>query len=87
MKTIWKYDINPYSKLKIPKGAEILSVQCQKDKSCIWVLVDPSNEKELRVFRGYGTGHELPDNPGKFIGTFQLFDGDLVFHLFEETIK
>ena len=87
MKTIWKYEVNPYSEQRLPKGAEVLSVQVQKDKPCIWVLVDPSNEKELRVFRVYGTGHELPDNPGKFIGTFQLFDGDLVFHVFEEKAR
>ncbi len=47
MKTIWKYKINyVVTELEIPKNAEVLSVQTQKEAPYIWVLVDPCNEKE-----------------------------------------
>ena len=59
MKTIWKYKINPETKLEIPKGAIVLSVQTQRDQPCMWVLVDSSNKNELRKFKVYGTGHQL----------------------------
>ncbi len=84
MKTIWKYKISPEMKLEIPKGAIVLSIQTQGDQPCMWVLVDSFNENELRKFKVYGTGHQLPENPGKYIGTFQVENGSLVFHLFEE---
>jgi hypothetical protein len=31
----------------------------------------------------YGTGHDMPDDPGQYVGTFQMHGGALVFHLFE----
>lgn len=50
----------------------------------LWVLVDPNAPEEPRSFSVYGTGHFMPDNPGTFIGTFQMLGGDLIFHLFED---
>ncbi len=84
MKTIWKYKINPDNNLEIPQGGIVLSVQTQEDQPCMWVLVDSFNKNELRKFKAYGTGHQLPENSGKYIGTFQVENGSLVFHLFEE---
>ena len=34
----------------------------------------------------YGTGHKVKDNPGKYINTFQVSNGNLVFHVFDESI-
>jgi hypothetical protein len=30
-----------------------------------------------------GTGHEMSDNPGTYIGTAMLDGGNLVFHVYE----
>lgn len=84
MKRIFKYEI-PVSddfKLSLPKGSEILSVQMQKSIPCLWALIDEANERENRYFKLYGTGMAIDDNL-KYIGTFQMLNGGLVFHLFE----
>lgn len=70
----------------MPKGAEILTVQTQNGIPCIWALVDIEAEKEPRVFDIFGTGHPVTFDMGverKYINTFQLKGGALVFHLFE----
>jgi hypothetical protein len=87
---IWKFEAPFDDKflLQIPKGSEILSVQ-QDQKTmipCIWVLVYPENEKEERFFELFKTGHPIHNDIGinrKFVGTFQIESGSLVFHLFE----
>jgi hypothetical protein len=68
----------------MPIDAEILCVQMQYDTPCIWALVDNKNNDSFRNFRWYGTGHNIKDNPGKYIGTVQMMEGKLIFHLFEE---
>lgn len=84
MKTIWKYPIKPITVLQIPPDAKILCVQMQGSIPCIWALLDPhSSLTTRRCFRTVGTGHDVPDDPGEYIGTFQAFGGDLVFHVFE----
>jgi hypothetical protein len=86
MKTIYKYAIDTRDLIKIdmPVGAEILSLQTQKGEPCLWALVDTEAPKEVRVFEIYGTGHPVDDDPKKFLGTFQLRGGDLIFHVFEK---
>lgn len=86
--TIWKYTITPDDIIKIsmPKDAEILSVQNQNGQIQMWALVYPDNDLETRYFEVYGTGHDIHVDMGivrKFIGTFQINMGSLVFHLFE----
>jgi len=61
-----------------------LSFQSQHETLCIWVLLDPDNEKEEVKFRIFGTGH--PVGIGKdwgYCGTAQL--GAFVWHLFAKT--
>lgn len=86
-KRIWKYEINPNKVIvEMPKGAEILTIQTQNETPCIWALVNPENEKELRHFEVFGTGQNVYCDMGverKYINTFQLDNGSLVFHLFE----
>lgn len=84
MKRIWKYTLTPICELDIPKGAKVLSVEVQHGKPRIWILVDTDAEMESRTFCSYGTGHDIPDDPGAYIGTLQLKEGTLVFHVFEE---
>jgi len=84
MKTIWKYPIEIHDLIciEMPKEAEILTVQSQKGIICIWALVNTDNPTEQRRFRIYGTGNPVEFN-GDYIGTFQIYNGDLIFHLFE----
>ncbi len=50
----------------------------------MWALVDSEEPTLLRQFKCRGTGHDCSDlRADKFVGTFQLAGGALVFHLFE----
>ena len=82
---IWKYDLNvdDYTVLEMPKGAETLSVQDQRGTPRLWALVDPSAITEKRTFKMAGTGHDIDGRNLRFIDTFQLMNGGLVFHVFE----
>lgn len=85
-KVIWKFELSVDNlSIEMPKGAEILSVQVQNNKPCIWALVDPKAPMKEKVIEVFGTGKEVPcDGISRtFIGTFQLQDGMWVFHLFE----
>jgi hypothetical protein len=86
--TIWKYELSITDRqtVMIPAWGRILSVQMQKGVACLWVLVNPENEKVKRHFAIYGTGHPVkpPGQNRQFVGTIQLNGGDLVFHVFEE---
>jgi hypothetical protein len=83
MKTIWKFKLTPVSALHIPAKGKLMTVQVQREEPCLWVLVDPNAQTELRVFDTYGTGHNLPENPGTYVATFQTNNGHLVWHVFE----
>lgn len=88
VKKIFKYDLVIEYKqvVKLPAGANILSVQSQYESPKIWALVDPSLPLVERHFELFGTGHDVPCDMGverEFIGTFQLNQGEFVFHLFE----
>jgi hypothetical protein len=85
--TIWKFPLNAkeLNEIQMPKGAEILCCQNQNEQPYIWARVDPGLEAETRYFRVVGTGHTIyPDEELKYISTFQLKGGKLVFHLFEK---
>jgi len=89
MLQIWKFMLNPDQiGMFMPKGAKILTIQTQQNTPCIWALVNPLAEKVYRTFKVFGTGHEIPEELLQdhiYIGTFQLDDGNYVFHLFEQS--
>ncbi len=71
--------------IDMPAEAEILTMQTQYDIPCIWALVDPDRPIRPRKFRILGTGHVVPQTePLKYIGTFQLLNGQFIGHVFEE---
>ncbi len=85
-KTIWKYELNnnAIQVIEMPEGAEILCVQNQLNKPCIWVLVNPEARKEERGIEVFGTGWKIDtDVHRRYIGTFQDLSGNLVWHAFE----
>uniref|UniRef100_A0A6H2A2W0 DUF7352 domain-containing protein n=1 Tax=viral metagenome TaxID=1070528 RepID=A0A6H2A2W0_9ZZZZ len=84
MRTIYKYqclEMDNFT-IEMPTGSHILTVQMQRGEPCIWAIVDPDAFPEQRHFQLFGTGHPI-DGIGRYIGTFQLMGGNLVFHLFE----
>jgi len=87
MKTIHKYTLAALEEeiFYMPKDAKILSIQVQNNDAQIWVLVNTVNKKERRTFNTYGTGHDIPDNPGIHVGTYQILNGAFVGHVFEQS--
>lgn len=65
-------------------GAKILCLQYQNGIPCLWVEADSSGLWQSRQFRAYGTGWDLPDDPGSYIGTLQDAEGN-VWHFYEVT--
>lgn len=82
---IWKYDLefDLEQTVEMPIGAQILDVQRQGMLISMWAICDPDALKEARKFAIYSTGLWLPENPGKYIATFQWIPENLVFHVFE----
>jgi len=86
MKTIWKFELipNKVQSLPLPFGAQILTVKTKGDSApLLWVLVDPDMPQQERHIGIYTTNTAVPDDPGRYIGTFFIYDGSLEFHLFE----
>jgi len=88
MKTIYKYQIPIEDSfiIDLPAKAQILSVQMQGNRPFIWAMVNPNNSIEEFKFRLYGTGHPIKDMAVQYIGTFQMMQGSLVYHLFQSIL-
>lgn len=82
---IFKYSLDVVGKqvIQMPKGAEILTVQMQAGRPQIWAVVEPDNAPSPFEILMVGTGHEMPQEFGRYIGTIQMLDGNLVWHYFE----
>lgn len=84
--TIWKMQLAlaPVQPVHVPEGARMLTAREQNEMPCIWFLCDPAKPtSEERTIRVYGTGHAVPDDPGRYLGTCHLHGGSLVLHVFE----
>ena len=87
-KTVWKWklQLNETQVINMPSGAEILSIQTQQGKPMLWALVNEDNPPTSRTFATYGTGFTMPENPGKYIGSYQNKRETLVLHVFEQEV-
>ena len=86
MDAIYKFELDVIDNqaVSLPGGAEILSIQEQNGKPCMWAKIDTDAPYETRQFATVGTGNPIPfDESNPFIATYQLQDGALVFHVFE----
>ena len=86
MKTIWKFELTPnrLQEVPIPLGGQILTVKTKEDNApVLWALVDPDMPPQERLLGIYTTNTELPDDPGRYIASFTIYDGTLEFHVFE----
>jgi hypothetical protein len=88
MKTerVYKYalPVSDWTMVVMPEDAVPLCVQVQGGKPYIWARVTIGFPPVVHHFRIAGTGHDLGSNIGRYIGTFQLDDGALVFHVFAD---
>lgn len=82
--------------VSMPEGATILSVARREGQRNVvvgvgshepvemWALVDPDAPSRDRRIRIAGTGHPLPEADSLVhLGTVQIAQGQLVFHVFE----
>lgn len=84
MKKIFKYqlNINYPTKIELPEGSEILSVQMQHGNLFMWVLIAGTKYiVEKRFFQVFGTGHAILEKVKQYLATVQ--DGMFVWHVFE----
>lgn len=85
---VWKFTlpIEDTAVIDMPTGAEVLSVAAQHGDLQLWARVSTHARPEPRTFHVRGTGHPLLDAAtGRFIGTVQMRNGTLVWHIFEAT--
>lgn len=71
-----------------------MSVGVQRGTPCLWALVDDDAVSFGRTILMRGTGHPCDGLMGsgsgfgaRFLGTIQMYGGDLVLHVFEESWK
>ena len=80
-RTVYKYELHPSKPVvPMPSGAQLLQAGEQAGGIVVWALVDPEAPLEDRWVSIYGTGHEVPEDPGVYLNT--VFVGPLVFHVF-----
>jgi len=92
MNTIWKWNLQFHSDLSttcvldMPQYAQVLTLQRQGLDLCLWAHVDTTAPLCKRKFTIYGTGTPMLEDPGWYVGTFQLHEGLLVYHVFEQEV-
>ena len=94
----YKLETTLTQEVEMPRGAQVLCIQTQDEIPCIWALVDPTENTTSRTFEIFGTGWDVPTNSlfdhdglgpesiedrRRYVGTYQLRKGELVFHCFE----
>ena len=90
MKTIYKYNlqVTDVQQVQLPKEAKILCVQTQRGEPQLWAEVESGATPEARTIEIFGTGHPISQEMGqsrRYISTFQMENGSLVFHAYEYT--
>jgi len=79
---IYKQPLNPNDTTHVKNCFKALTVQVQKGIPCLWYIDDM--QASSRLFNVVPTGDDLDeDQTNKYVGTFQLNEGCLVFHVFE----
>ncbi len=87
MRTVYKYPMQMVGGeqiVRMPIGSNVLACQNQGEDPQLWAEVNDQNDMTDRTFIIVGTGHPLPEGASlKFIDTFQMVGGSLIFHVFE----
>lgn len=84
MNTIHKtiLEISDKQSITIPSDAEIICAREQFDNVCIWYSCSDVPLSVRWIFI-VGTGHPLPNQNTKYLGTASLREGNLILHVFE----
>lgn len=85
---IHKYPINDpviqgqvvVQSINMHKGAKILHCTEQNGDPTLWVMEDPKQEREERIFTVVPTGGDVPESED-YVGTVRI--DWMVFHVFE----
>jgi hypothetical protein len=83
VKTIWKFplEVTDEQTVALKVGANIIGVQLQYGKLCMWAVVDPHEPEYFATVRVVGTGNPFPDaDQCHPIGIVQ--QGSFVWHVF-----
>ena len=87
MLTVHKFPVpvGNYFDVELPAGAKVLTVDVQRGHAQLWALVETEHRTETRRFRFAGTGHPIEEKIEdlRFVNTFQVEGGSLIFHIFE----
>lgn len=86
--TIYKYPVMISDEVEVlmPRSARILHVAQQPlavGDLQVWAHIDKREPMVVRKLRIYGTGHDMPGEPGRFIGTVLFNGGALVWHVYD----
>lgn len=82
--TIWKFPISLAAKeIQVPEGSQFLSVQVQNNQIVAWFAVHETWPKTAYAINVVATGQQEDTfHRSQFLGTVQLDNGALVFHIF-----
>ncbi|MFX0202612.1 MAG: hypothetical protein ACFFCW_41440 [Candidatus Hodarchaeota archaeon] len=82
---IWKFPLkmDDSQTIDMPVDAYVLSIQTQHNIPCLWVMCSSDAPKRTRTFETFGTGHPMPIASREYVGTYQVNNGNHVFHVFE----
>lgn len=84
---IWKFQlrVTDVQEIEIPHSSKFLSVQLQNGVPMLWALCPTGYTKVKRRIYTFGTGNPISiKDVGKFISTYQLHGGQLVWHVFAD---
>ena len=81
------YGFKPKFEIEMPKNTQLLYVDVDINNSpCIWGLVYPHEEMEIRYFELFVTGQDIHNDMGierKYVGSYKLDNGEFFGHIFE----
>ena len=87
---IYKYELDLFNleqEIQMPTGSQVLSVQEQDGKLCLWALVPTDTKSSAHRFQVLVIGtmrkDQVPSVRG-FIGTVGMMDGAYVVHVFKD---
>ena len=85
---IWKFPVSTTGsgrfELRLPKNAKVLDVQLQGNLPQMWVQLNPDEKRFVRTkFEVIVTGEQFEIGDFSYIGTFQLYGGTIVGHIYK----
>ena len=85
MHTIWKFEleVTDEQEVEMPQGAQLMDVQEQGGKVCLWAAVDSEAPKEKRTIEIIGTGHPIDVENVDRVYVASTQQGPFVWHVFE----